>query len=153
MRRRELIALILLAACKKTEPAASSGSAKGSAIGAIAAVAPLASKDYFRVDAGPRTPCTVGARCEARLVLTALGDYHVNEKYPFKLVADASPGVTIDDTGAFALDDAKTGTLTVRYTAAKPGTAKVSGTFKLSVCTDENCQIESPKVTFDVIAN
>ena len=157
MRRRELSGLIALVvlplvACKKSEPATGPGSGSAKAGPVTGAPAPLASKEYFRVDAGPRTPCAVGATCEARLVLTALGDYHVNEKYPFKLVDASAPGITIDGTGNFALDDAKTGTLTVRYTAAKSGSARISGTFKLSVCTDENCQIESPKIALDVEA-
>jgi hypothetical protein len=147
MRRRELIgwigliALVTLVACKKTEPATGGGSAKGS--GAVTGAAPpLAAKDYFRVDAGPRTPCTAGTACEARLVLTALGSYHVNEKYPFKLVADASPGITIDGTGSFALEDPKTGTLTIntrRKSALQRSTGRSS-----QRRTDENRQIESP---------
>jgi DNA/RNA endonuclease YhcR with UshA esterase domain len=152
--RTELIAAIAaVAGCKKAEPVKETAGSKPAPVAASKAPPPLASKEYFRVDAGPRTPCVAGKPCEARIVLTALGDYHVNERYPFKLEADAVPGLAVEGTGSWTLDDAKTGTLTVRYTPAKAGPAKLAGTFKLSVCTDENCMIEAPKIALDVTAN
>jgi hypothetical protein len=149
--RTELIAIALaFGACKKSEPPAKdTEKAKAGPV----ATPPLVEKEHFRVDAGPRTPCQVGQVCEARVVLSALGAYHVNEKYPFKLEADPKSGVAVDGTGSWALDDAKTGTLTVKYKAGKAGTAKLAGTFKLSVCTDENCAIEAPAIALDVTAN
>lgn len=115
---------------------------------AVSARAPLASKAFYRVDAGPPAPCASGAVCEARLVLTALGGYHVNQEYPFKFVGE--PATSIDGEGTFAIDDAKHGTLTVKFRPAAAGTAKLVGTFKLSVCSDENCQIEKPRLELAV---
>jgi hypothetical protein len=111
---------------------------------------PLAGKSFYRIDAGPRTRCTAGAPCEARIVLTALGAYHVNQKYPFKFVSDPVPGVAVDGTGTFALDDARTGMLTLRFRVERGGPARFAGTFKLSVCTDEQCEIEEPKIEFEL---
>lgn len=136
------MALVLgTAACSKSksEPAAAAEAARK-------LPPPLASAAFYRIDAGPQTPCKSGEPCEARLVVTALGDFHVNKDYPFKFVAEAAPGVTVDGTGAFALDDAKTGTLTIRYRCGQPGKAALRGVFKLSVCTDEECKIEQPTV-------
>jgi hypothetical protein len=87
--------------------------------------------------------CRVGA-CEVRLVLRALGDYHVNEDYPVKLVATGA------DAGTFTRADAKTGTLVVALHPTAVGTLHVAGTFKLCVCTEENCDIDTPQVAFDV---
>ena len=106
--------------------------------------APLAGKPFYRIDAGPRSPCTAGAPCEARIVLTALGAYHVDEKYPTQFIPDPAPGVTIEGPGAFVLDDARSGTLTIRFRAERGGPARLSGTFKLRVCTDGQCEIEEP---------
>src|SRR5262245_8208196 len=93
--------------------------------------------------------CRIASTCEATIQLTALGDYKVNKYYPFKFVADPGVGVTVEGPGTFAARDLKTGilTLTLRPTAA--GTARVSGKFKLSVCTEEVCKIEAPVVTFE----
>src|SRR5262245_64047452 len=87
----------LAAACGRDR---SAGSARGAAM-----PPPLAGASFYRIDAGPQTPCTAGATCEARLVLTALGDYHVNENYPFKFIGDPSLGFAVDGSGTFALDD------------------------------------------------
>lgn len=114
------------------------------------AAAPLASKSFYRVDAGPPTQCTIGDVCEAHLVLTALGDYHVNQEYPFKFVGEPASTTPVDGEGTFALDDEQHGTLTVKFRPAVPGTAKLVGTFKLSVCSSENCQIEKPRVELAV---
>lgn len=111
---------------------------------------PLASKPFYRIDAGPQTACASGAACQVHLVLTALGDYHVNQDYPFKFVGDPAPATPVDGDGAFTLGDAKHGTLTVTFHPAAPGTAKLVGTFKLSVCNDDTCEIETPRLEIAV---
>jgi hypothetical protein len=88
--------------------------------------------------------------CEARLVLTALGEYHVNKDYPFKFVAEPAPALAVDGEGTFALDDAKNLTMTVKFRPNAPGTAKLVGTFKLSVCSADTCEIETPKIELPV---
>jgi len=144
---RELLLIALVVACgrdKATKPRAA------------AAGPPLASKAFYRVDAGPNAPCTSGTTCEVRLELTALGDYHVNKDYPFKFVGDpgpppaGQPAVQIDGAGTFALDDAKHGIMTIKFRPTASGTAKLVGTFKLSVCSDETCEIEAPKLELAV---
>ena len=155
--RRELLTTLAIsaaaaaagAACKR-DPEPPAPPSRGAA---PAVPPPLAAGTFYRIDAGPQTPCTAGAPCEARLVLTALGDYKVNREDPFKFVGDPAPGVTLDGPGTFALDDAKTGTLTIRFRAAKPGPVRVTGTFKLSVCTEEQCEIEAPKIALELPAS
>ena len=138
---RELLLIAVVAAA---------GCARCSKSESAPAGAPLASKPFYRLDAGPRTPCASGSTCEAHLVLTALGDYHVNKDYPFKFIGDAAPAVTVDGTGTFALDDAKHGTLTIKFRPAAAGTAKLAGQFKLSVCSDDTCEIETPQLELTV---
>jgi hypothetical protein len=150
--RRELLligiglALAAAAACKREpSPAADRGAKGGPPL-----PDPLAGNSFYRLDAGPQTPCTAGATCEARLVLTALAGYHVNREYPVKFIGEPTPGVLVEGTGTFALDDAKTGTLTIRYRADKAGRARIAGTFKLSVCSDAQCEIEQPKIVLEL---
>jgi len=147
MRREVVVALALAAAaasCKRDrdgEPPPKPGAALPK---------PLAGKAFYRLDVGPQTPCTAGAPCEARLVLTALGAYHVDQRYPVQFVSDPVEGVTVDGTGAFALEDARSGTLTLRFRAARRGAARFAGTFKLSVCAGEQCEIEEPRIEFEL---
>lgn len=128
----------------KGAPAGSKGAPAGSK------GAPLASNAFYRVDVGPPAPCATGTVCEAHLVLTALGNYHVNQEYPFKFEGEPALATPIDGEGTFSIDDDKHGTLTVKFRPTAPGTAKLVGTFKLSVCSDENCQIEKPKLELAV---
>jgi hypothetical protein len=86
----------------------------------------------------------------AIVILTALGDYHVNKDYPFKSVGEPAPAVTLEGDAALAVDDARHGTLTVRFRPAAPGTATLAGVFKLSVCSDATCEIEKPRLTLAV---
>ena len=52
--------------------------------------------------------------------------------------------------GTFVIDGRKQGTLTVKFKPSKPGPDKLTGTFKLSVCSDKTCEIEAPKIALDV---
>jgi len=111
---------------------------------------PLAGKSFYRIDAGPPAACAPGATCEARLVLTALGGYHVNRDYPFKFLGEPAPAVAVDGQGAFAIDDARHLTMTVKFRPAAAGPARLVGTFKLSVCSDDTCEIETPRIELAV---
>lgn len=110
----------------------------------------LVTDKLFRIELAPLAPCKAAAACEAKLVVHALGGYKVNAEYPTKFVASPAPGVTVDGTGVFAVASKTTGTMTVTFRAAAAGTAKLTGALKLSVCTEEICEITAPVVAFDV---
>jgi len=139
---------IALALCLAVAAGAAGGCRKAGG-GEPVAGKPLAGKPFYRVDAGPPVACAQGATCEARLVLTALGDYHVNQDYPFKFIGEPA-AVPVDGEGAFAIDDARHLTMTVKFRPAAPGTAVLVGTFKLSVCSDDTCEIEKPTIELAV---
>ena len=94
------------------------------------------------------------------LRLAAIGEYHVNKEYPYKFIAAAAPGVQFLGSadantfsraaGDFREDGEKAATLTVRFKPTATGEARVSGTYKMSVCSAENCQIETPTITLAV---
>ena len=112
----------------------------------------LAALPHVRVDLGPASSCTVATSCEARVVVTALAGYKVNGEYPHKFVGEASPELSIEGTGTFTVDGATRGTLTIRFRPARSGTLTMAGTLKLSVCTEDECKIEAPRLAFDVAA-
>ena len=145
MARKLALVALVAAGCGKSHEAAPEIIAKGTA--------PLASKDFYRIDAKPVAPCKAGATCEVQLVLTALGDFHVNDDYPTKFVADTVGDIVVEGEGTFVIAGAKQGTMTVKFKPAMPGAAKLSGTFKLSVCSDKTCEIEAPKVALDVMSS
>lgn len=139
-----IVLAILAAGCgrEKTKPPPAADKATGPTV--------LAEKPFFRIEPGPRTPCKAGTPCEARLAFSALGDYHVNDRYPFKFVADGAAGIAFDGTGTFTQEDPKHGMMTIRFRTQKRGAVKLAGTFKLSVCTDDVCEIEEPKLAFEI---
>ena len=117
---------------------------------APAATSVLASAPFYRVELAAPATCARGAACELALVVRALGDYKVNIDYPHKLVGAPPPAVALEGPGAFATTDPKTGVLTVRFRADRAGPARVAGTFKFSVCTDELCEIASPAIALEI---
>jgi hypothetical protein len=137
--RRQVLLLILLAACKRDERGPAAGGGEAAPAGPA-----------HRVEVAPPAACKAGADCTVELRLTALGDFHVNQDYPFKFVPSKDDGVTPAE-GAFARDGDKAGTMTVTFRPAAAGTAKVAGTFKLSVCNDDECKIEEEPVAVDVV--
>jgi len=104
--------------------------------------------------------CKVDADCAMTIRLVAAGDWHINKDYPYKFIANAAPGVTFlgkseanvfgKPTGDFHEEGEKSATMTVRFKPTSAGEAKVSGTYKLSVCSAEQCQIEQQAVRLSV---
>ncbi len=104
----------------------------------------------FVVDVlGPEAPCQAGASCTVRLQLHALGDFHVNRKYPHKFVAAADASAP-SAAPSLSFENERAATLTVPFEARAPGPVRVVGIFKLSVCNDESCVIEEPAISIDV---
>jgi len=83
-------------------------------------------------------------------VVTALGDFHVNDDFPTRFIADPASEVAIEGPGAFTVCGETRGTMRLQYKPAKPGPATLVGTFKLGVCSDETCNTESPKIALTV---
>ncbi len=142
-----------------TATAATSTIAKNDAGGALRpAQAHVAGKNFALDLASPgcraATPCTMTIR------LATGGDYHINKEYPYKFLATPSSNVEFLGSGDantfsrgqgdFKEEGEKAGTLTVRFKPKAPGDANVSGTYKLSVCSAENCQIEQQTVSLAV---
>jgi hypothetical protein len=104
--------------------------------------------------------CRVDTPCTMTLHLAASGEYHVNKEYPYKFTAEPAPGLQFlgngdantfsRASGDFREDGEKAATLTVRFKPGSAGEARVSGKYKMSVCSAENCQIETQSVTLAV---
>lgn len=114
---------------------------------------PLASKDFYRVDLASEPACKVGAPCEVKLALTALQGHHVNREYPTKFVANTSPTVGVEGSGTFDVENETRGVMTIKVTPAQAGAFTLGGQFKLSVCTDDKCEIDGPTITLALTAS
>ncbi len=156
--------LSLLAGCSKDGRAAI-GSAHGSDD-----LAPAARGDCghtvcgsnFFVDGASGGDCAVGATCSVALKLTATGEFHINQDYPYKFKADDGSGVeylgtdaagknTFSKTaGNWQATDEKSGVLSIAFRPATSGSKTVAGMFKLSVCSAATCQLEQQPISTTV---
>ncbi len=96
--------------------------------------------------------CKKGEACVAQVVVEAKGDYHVNDKYPYKFKPDepAPEGVKYDKalvTRDDAKIEAKRATLPLSFKSERSGEVTVGGQLSLSVCSEANCLMD--KVALD----
>jgi hypothetical protein len=155
----------IAAGCSKASAAPSQARAQEDMTPVVSAPAPrdghAASDDNYFVDSAPDA-CTAGSVCTLRLKLTATGDYHINDEYPYKFKADDSAGVEFQGTdsngknvfskaaGDWSKDAEKTGTMTVKFKPADKGSKTIAGTFKLSVCSQQNCLLKQAQLSVSV---
>jgi hypothetical protein len=86
------------------------------------------------------------------VVVSALEGYHVNQTYPYKMKLDAAPaGVSFPaDTIRDVARSEKRATMTIPFNADAPGTATISGSCSLSVCTEDNCVVDKVPLSVTV---
>lgn len=84
-------------------------------------------------------------------VVNALGDYHINQEYPYKVALNDVAGVSFPEkTVKNVSRGEKRATISIPFTPDKAGTATITGTCSLSVCTKENCVIEKVPLSVSV---
>ena len=153
--------LAVATGCKDSSANQTSGASQASA---PAASSHVDGKNY-KIDAKQVGDCNAGAECKVAVRLEAQGDYHINGEYPYKLKADAT-GVEFLGTdaagkntfsksaGDFVVEAGsppKAGTMTVKFKPAAKGNVTINGTFKMSVCSAQNCQLETQEVSAVVL--
>lgn len=144
-----LTALLLLSSCGKVSEA--KAGAESNLTAAKTEPAPAASPTLdnanYRVALRPSAACKHGETCAVEVALETKGEYHINDKYPYKFKIDepAPPGVkfpkpvvTKDD----AVVEEKKLVLKVPFVAESAGDKRVAGVFSLSVCSAANCLMD-----------
>ncbi len=135
------------------------------AVATLTATAALAGSHVdgqnFKLDA-TSSACTAGAECTVIIKLEATGEYHINKSYPYKFKASDAAGVEYlgTDTGGknlftkvagnFAEQGEKAATMTIKFKPAAKGTVTIAGTYKMSVCSSQNCQLETQELSVTV---
>ena len=118
-----------------------------------------AAGNHYNVAVSARTECAVGADCNGTITLTASGGYHINDEYPYRFAVDDPSGASWlaadgkgfgKSSGDFKKTAPTVAELAVRYRGTQAGVARLSGTYKMSVCSDANCQVESVPLAFNV---
>lgn len=118
------------------------------------------SGDHFEVVVSAPA-CKAKAGCTADIQLVAKPGYHINEEYPYRFTAKPAGGVAFKgkesaevfskSAGDFTKASASEAKLQIRFEA--DGSVKkipVSGVFKMSVCSDASCQIETPALDVEI---
>jgi hypothetical protein len=156
-----LLPLPLLAACSKD----SSSGHEGAVTAPQGNCGHTACGSNFFIDAVPPATCAPGANCQVQLSLVATGEYHINDDYPYKFKADEVPQVVFQGTDPagpnvfsktannWQKTGAQKGAMNVVFQATDKGAKNISGTFKLSVCSEHNCQLEQTAVAAAVSVN
>jgi hypothetical protein len=147
-------------------PAAPAASATAAAAaGGGAGCKHAACADNFFVDTQAPSECAVGSTCDLTVKLTALGDFHVNDEYPYRFKANDVSGIDYAGTDAMGKGvfskpagdwkkaDAKSGVMTVKFTPREKGDKTITGTFKMSVCSAANCLLEQRELSAVVAAH
>lgn len=115
--------------------------------------------NHFEIDvASPG--CRAATDCVMTINLQPTSGFHVNKEYPYKFTAVATPNVTFlgkgdasvfsRASGDFAEASPTSGVMTVRFKPAGPGEVSLTGTYKLSVCSADQCQIEQQAIALTV---
>lgn len=167
LRPLKTLLLLALVGCSKDEKPATAPPATSAA--AAAATAPKITElgpgrqrvdgQNFSLDLAS-TGCKSGAECTLTIKLVAAAEYHVNKSYPYKVITNAAPGISFlgkkdpntfsKESGDFVEEGEKAATMTVRFKPAAAGEAKVTGIYRMSVCSDEQCQIEIQPIAVSV---
>ncbi len=141
--------LLLTASCKKDEPGAT-------ATAVTSTVKPTSRVDseHFTLTFAPSGDCKPGSECLATVDLSSQAGYHINKEYPYRFTGEPASGVEFlgkDPAGPQVFTkaagdyDAPTetkATMKVRFRAKDAGKTNLVGTYKFSVCSEKNCQIE-----------
>jgi len=95
-----------------------------------------------------------GQQGAVQVVLVAMGDYHCNDKYPYKFKLNAPPaGVSYPQpvvrAEAMSISPARS-TMAIPILPSAPGEARVGGTFSFSVCSAATCQVESRELSLNI---
>jgi hypothetical protein len=114
--------------------------------------------DPFKITTATVGDCKAGAECVVTVTIDAIGEYHVNETYPFKLTATAE-GAPVEFHGSagnvftggdFVRKGKTSGVLTVKFKPSAKGQLKISGPYKICICTEKICQPATTQVSFTV---
>ncbi len=158
-----LFTMLGLSACCMTACGGEEAPATGGPTVAETPVAPPAearpswSEPNFTLVGTAPAPVAAGTPGSFELVLTPLGEYHVNREYPWTVSVTGPEGVTLPqptlESGSAAEMTDSIARFSVPFTASAAGTHHLVANVDFGICTDEGCQFETRAVAVDVTVN
>lgn len=146
-----------IATAEKQAEAPKPGTAKADSNAAPEAEAPAvkgnaAASDTFNAWLQGSSNVEVGKPASVTAVLTAQGDYHCNDKYPYKFTLDPAPaGVTYPNQVVQGMNVGQArSAMSIPFVATEKGAKTISGTLAFSVCNEDRCLIEKQKLSVTV---
>jgi hypothetical protein len=144
-----------LSSCRRDEAPPAPVLSAEPAIEVAAAPAAEFHEGPFDLVIRPVGDVVAGKPATAEILLSAKGEYHCNDKYPYKWKAADSPGVKYPSAtvgkDAVALEE-KRAVMKVDFVPEGPGEKTVKGQFSFSVCSAERCLIEKRDLSLAVAA-
>jgi hypothetical protein len=141
--------LLLLSSCSKVSEAKAGAESNLTAAmrEPTLAAAPTLDNANYHVALRPSAACKRGETCAVEVSLETKGEYHINDKYPYKFKVDepAAPGVKFPKPVVGKEDgivEEKKLLLKVPFVAESGGDKRVAGVFSLSVCSAANCLMD-----------
>jgi hypothetical protein len=142
-----VIALAAAAGCGKVSEAAPGAAPKEGPPSAATPAVPSMENANYRAQIRPSGACKKDQTCTVEVLVEAKGEYHINDKYPYKFKLDDPPPagmrypkpVVSKEDGT--MDEHKV-VLKVPFVSESTGDKKVSGTLSLSVCSAANCLMD-----------
>ena len=138
--------------CSKVSEA--SDGAKAEAHSAGPAGASVENANY-RAEVKPAGRCEKNSPCSVDVLVLAKGEYHINDKYPYRFKLDDPPAAGLkypkpvvgkDDA---TMDERKI-VLKVPFLSEASGDKKVGGTLSFSVCSAGNCLMDKQPLELTV---
>jgi hypothetical protein len=141
--------LSLVSACSKVSEAKAGGEPTLAAAlqgENVPATASSPENANYKVSIKPAPACRRGETCTVEVALEAKGDYHVNDKYPYKFKTDEPAQGVKYPKPVVGKEDAqieeKKVLIKVPFVSDGAGDKRVSGVFWLSVCSSANCLMD-----------
>ena len=150
---KTLLATVFLAAvtgvgtgCSKVSQASADGDKEHAATAAGPARPSLDNANY-RAEMKAQGPCKKDSTCTAEVLVEAKGEYHINDKYPYRFKLEDPPpeGIKYPKPVVGKEDgtmDERRVVLKVPFVSEASGAKKVAGTLSLSVCSAANCLMD-----------
>lgn len=135
----------LEAESENAKPTPAKGDESAALAGPAAPGKDSVSETSFDLRIQPKGDYQVGQSGSVEIVLDAKQPFHINKDYPYSFALKPSEGMSFPSMkvrkDAVALQE-KQAVMKVGFTPEAAGERTISGTFKFSVCTEEQCLIK-----------